>query len=93
MTKTTPIPQNLARVTTWADGFGTWHARVHCTGNDIADQAAAHRAIVTELALREQSTDETVLAALDRLDECTSIALVSADHDGTAIYQEVALGT
>lgn len=93
MNKTTPIAKNLARVTTWANGFGTWYARVHRSNSDVADQAAAQRAIVTELALREQSTDETVLAALDRLDECTTVELVSNDADGTAVYRESNPGT
>lgn len=44
---------NRPRVTTWADGFGTWHARVSMTATGAhAAEAVAVAAIAAEIAAR-----------------------------------------
>lgn len=42
-------------VSTWADGYGRWHAVVPYTGNHMADAAAARRAIRAQLAQRGEA--------------------------------------
>lgn len=42
----------LLRSTTWADGFGRWHAAVPFTGSRARDAAAARRLIMAELVER-----------------------------------------
>lgn len=39
-------------VSTWADGFGVWHARVTDSGNAVKDRRKAYRAIREEIAVR-----------------------------------------
>ncbi len=43
-------------VTTWADGFGRWHASVPLTGFPTADANAARKAIRAEIDARGVSS-------------------------------------
>lgn len=60
-------------VTTWADGFGNWHAMVDITvpGNPaearVKAQRIGKRAILLALAEREQTTTERLQQAIDRI--------------------------
>lgn len=44
------------RVTTWADGFGVWHASVPLVGNRWREARQARQAILAELTEREART-------------------------------------
>ena len=40
------------KITTWADGFGVWHASVPLSGSRHRDAMAARRAILAEITDR-----------------------------------------
>jgi hypothetical protein len=46
------FPDESIAPSTWADGFGIWHAAVPVTGNARADVATARRLIKDELVAR-----------------------------------------
>ncbi len=55
-------------VTTWADGFGTWHARVDTHESILSDVAAklARSAITAELEQRETNLAPVRVALVSR---------------------------
>ena len=74
-------------ITTWADGFGVWHARAdfpYGCGNTgdgerlLANaRRAARAAIVRELVEREQTTRETERDALRRMSAYLRLEVVA----------------
>lgn len=75
---------NAATVTTWADGFGTWHASVRMDDAPFPCHtyaAAARRAIVAELKDREGPNYST---------RSTRVELERVTGHQTVIYREVA---
>lgn len=67
-------------VTTWADGFGVWHASVPLTGSPQRDAAVARKALREELAARESRFFDPKRVGVTR---------EYVTNHGTAIYREV----
>ena len=82
------LVESTCAITTWADGFGLWHARVPNSLGNAADAQAARQIIIDELVAREQKVGESVIAVLERLDACTEVEFVEIDQIGAAIYRE-----
>lgn len=73
----------MANVTTWADGFGVWHASVPITDSRQRDAMAARKAILAELKLRYDAWNRT-------LDPSTlHVTREHITNHGTVVYREV----
>ena len=68
----------MPKVTTWADGFGIWHASVPLSGSRHKDAMAARKAIREELDSRGVSTDYILKVTLEHV-----------TNHGTATYREM----
>ena len=68
------------QITTWADGFGVWHASVPLTGSPQHDASVARRALREELALREGRNYDPRRIGVTR---------ERVTNHGTAVYREV----
>lgn len=73
-----------AEITTWADGFGIWHASVPLTDNPEADADTARQAIIAELTPREGPGFAPARVQVTR---------EMVTNHGTAKYREVTEGT
>lgn len=67
-------------VTTWADGYGLWHASVPLSGSRTRDAHVARRLIRTEL-------EERYAPSYDR--HTLHVRREHVTNHGTAIYREV----
>lgn len=67
------------KVTTWADGFGIWHASVPLSGSRHKDALTARRAIIAELEQREAPYRAVRL----------QVTRERVTNHGTVVYQEV----
>ena len=68
----------MPKITTWADGFGIWHASVPLSGSRHKDAMTARKAILKELAARNVSDDYRLRVTRERI-----------TNHGTAHYREV----
>ena len=68
----------MNKVTTWADGFGIWHASVPLSGSRHKDALTARKAIRDELTARGVSLDYALKVTRERV-----------TFHGTAHYREV----
>lgn len=73
----------MANVTTWADGFGRWHASVPISGSPQRDAMAARKAILAELKLRYDAWNRPFDPSTLR------VTRERITNHGTVIYQEV----
>ena len=69
------------RVTTWADGYGVWHARV--PAGCVSPLIAARKALRDELQAREAHVAREVWLHPERVPEL--------DTAGTVVYREKGL--
>ncbi len=67
-------------MTTWADGFGVWHARVPRTTDGVGDFLAAREAIRTELQERAPRGVHVETGAVLRADLSDAATLVYAEE-------------
>lgn len=67
----------MVEVTTWADAFGVWYARLVSTGRPSEDALFARRQIVEHVGMR--------CGVFDR--ESVQVELVSSEH-GSVVYKE-----
>ena len=67
------------KVTTWADGFGRWHASVPLSGSRHRDAMTARKAIVAELEERHAPNFDPTTVHVTR---------ERVTNHGTIIYQE-----
>jgi hypothetical protein len=70
------------RVTTWADGFGIWHARVTYSGPLESSGAV----IIARKALRDELTPR--VANLDRAVWLRPERVLELDTPNTVVYRE-----
>jgi hypothetical protein len=70
----------MSGITTWADGFGTWHASVPLTGHPVREAWQARQAIIAELTARESRTFNPRDIRVTR---------EHVTNHGTAVYVEV----
>lgn len=73
-------PDESIANSTWADGYGRWHASVPLSGSWRKDAAAARKLIMDELFARSAPNVRPVF----------SITLERITNHGTAIYGEKA---
>lgn len=73
----------MANVTTWADGFGIWHASVPLSGSPQRDAMAARKAILAELRMRYEAWNRPLDAS------AVHVTRERVTNHGTAIYREV----
>lgn len=67
--------------TTWADGYGIWHASVPITGSRHADAMAARKAIMAEILARSPRGTESCDVRL-------SVTREHVTNHGTVVYKE-----
>lgn len=73
----------MAKVTTWADGFGMWHASVPISGSRHKDAMTARAAIVAEVKFRYDAWNRTLDPSAVR------VTRERVTNHGTVIYKEV----
>jgi len=72
----------VSEISTWADGFGVWHARVPVTDSRYRDALTAQAAIAEELAQREGPNFDRGMVLVEH---------VSGDS-ATTVYREITDG-
>lgn len=73
----------MLRITTWADGFGVWHASVPISDSRQRDAMTARKAIHAELKLRYEAWNRPY-------DPSTlHVTRERVTNHGTVIYKEV----
>ena len=68
----------MNKITTWADGFGIWHASVPLSGSRHKDAMTARKAIRDELDARDVSPTYALRVTREHI-----------TNHGTAHYREV----
>ena len=68
----------MNKITTWADGFGIWHASVPLSGSRHKDAMTARKAIRDELTARGVTPNYILKVTRERI-----------TNHGTAHYREV----
>lgn len=62
------------KITTWADGYGVWHASVPLSGSRHKDALAARRAILAELRERGHIDPSAIRVTRERVTNHGTVA-------------------
>ena len=82
------------KISTWANGYGVWHAEVSpAMPDNTEDRERAREAIVREISYREQKTWESFDETLERVGETVAVECRAAEFAGRQVYAEAWVDT